>query len=511
MLWSVMAVPNKSLNSTMIHITVLIAFSAIIYMPMMGKGFIHDDFVHIAHVAYQPLQDALLRPSGGAFFTPITNLTYLIDWLLWAGERPFPMAAVNLILHLANILLLYALVGRIWKSRPAAFWAALGFSLLFPANIWAILWIATRAHLLAAFFYLLTLHSVLRFAEDRRHVALRLFAVLACASCTILSKESGMTIVAAVPVMLFYCRRARLRQPIVFSDYILLGSLLVVFALYIEARAASGAIGIEFNSAGWYSYVFDWRVILENFLRYCWRTCGLLVLLAASIFLKRKFQGVASRLCSISKWDVIVPALLFILAIAPFLMMKARSGIYSYLPGLWAALLLGAVLHSFSGPDPERKITRFSPALFPVLFVVAVYTVFSFGHGMRWVTMAKTNTSVIRQIKDLQPGVEARSVVLLNYAESDPVHRFPEGLSWGFPFAMRLAYDDPTLNASLVQGSAPVNLKNGNRAVCFEYESQNDSIEIKKIPCESMKIRGKSALIGGKSALVGGKSALVGG
>ncbi len=474
----------------MIHVIVLIAFSALVYGPMMGKGFIHDDFKHIAHVAYQPLQDALLRPSGGAFFAPITNLTYLMDWWFWEGKQPFPMAAENLILHLANILLLYALVRRIWKSCSVAFWAALGFSLLFPASTWAVLWIATRAHLLVAFFYLLTLHSVLRFAEDKQHSALRFITVLVCAACTILSKESGMTIVAAVPIMLFYYRKARLQQSIVFSDYILLGSLLVVFALYIEARAASGAIGIEFNSAGWYSYAFDWEVISENFLRYCWRTYGLLALLAAAIYLKRKFQGLVSRLCFISKWDVIAPALLFILTIAPFLMMRARSGIYSYLPGLCAVLLLAAVLHSFSKSDPDRPVPRFSPAAFPVLLVAVVYTVFSFGHGMRWVTMAKTNTSVIRQIQDLQPEVEARSVVLLTYAESDAVHRFPEGLSWGFSFAMRLAYDDPTLNAILAQRDTAVKLRNMSRAVCFEYESVNESIEIKKVPCQSVKLRG---------------------
>lgn len=481
--------PNKGLNSTMIHVIVLIAFGALVYGPMMGKGFIHDDFVHIAHVAYQPLQDALLSPSGGAFFTPITNLTYLMDWRLWGGQRPFPMAAENLILHLANVLLLYALVRRIWKSRSVAFWTALGFSLLFPANTWAVLWIATRAHLLVAFFYFLTLHSVLWFAEDRQISAFRIIAVLACAACTILSKESGMTVMAAVPIMLFYGTKTGLRQSSVFGDCVLLGSLVVVFALYIEARASSGAIGIEFDSAGWYSYTFDWKIISENFLRYCWRTCGLLSLLAAAIFLKRKFQGLVLRLCFISKWDIIVPALLFILTLAPFLMMKARSGIYSYLPGLCAALLLAAVLHSFSKSDRDRQGQRFSLAMIPVLLVVAVYTVFSFGHGMRWVTMAKTNTSVIRHIQDLQPEMGARSVVLLNYVELDSDHRFPEGLSWGFPFAMRLAYDDPTLNAILVQRDTAANLRNISEAVCFEYESADETIEIKKIPCQSVKIR----------------------
>ena len=99
--------------------------------------------------------------------------------------------------------------------------------------------------------------------------------------------------------------------------------------------------------------------------------------------------------------------------------------------------------------------------------------------------MAKTNASVIRQIQDLQPEMEARSFVLLHYVESDSDHRFPEGLSWGFPFAMRLVYDDPTLNAILVQGDTEVKPRSMSGAVCFEYESANESIEIKKISCQS--------------------------
>jgi hypothetical protein len=485
-----MVFPDNHPDKTVIHVMVLIAFSVLVYVPMMGKGFIHDDFVHLSHVAYQPLWDALLRPSGGAFFTPISNLSYQMDWWLWGAKRPFLMAAENLVLHLANVLLLYALAKRIWRSPYAAFWAALGFSLLFPSNTWALLWIGTRAHLLVAFFYFLTLHSVLWFVESKRHGVLRILAVLACATGAILAKESGMTIVVAVPIMLFYYRKTRLQQPIVFSDYALLGSLLIVFALYMKARAASGAIGIEFNSADWYSYAFDWKIMSENFWRYCWRTCGLLGLLAVALFLKGRFQGLTPRLSSVSRADVIIFASLYILTIAPFLMMKARSGIYSYLPGLFAALLLGAILSSFLRPAPGRQVKPFSRAAFPVIFVVVVYTVFSFGHGMRWVTIAKTNTSIIRQIQDLQPEVKSRSVILLHYVESDRVHRFPEGLSWGFPFAMRLAYDDPTLGAVLVQGDAPVNVKNRDRAVCFEYESQSGSIEIKKKPCESMNIRG---------------------
>jgi D-alanyl-D-alanine carboxypeptidase/D-alanyl-D-alanine-endopeptidase (penicillin-binding protein 4) len=49
-----------------------------------------------------------------------------------------------------------------------------------------------------------------------------------------------------------------------------------------------------------------------------------------------------------------------------------------------------------------------------------------------------SNRSIINhQIHALQPEVKAHSLIILDYAGEDRAHRFPEGLSWGFPFAMR--------------------------------------------------------------------------
>jgi hypothetical protein len=485
-----MIYPDKNLNATGIHAVALMTFSLLVYAPMAGKGFIHDDFVHISHVAYQPFWDALLRPSGGAFFTPVTNFSYQLDWWLWGIRRPFLMAAENLAIHIASILLLYGLARRLWRSPSVAFWTALGFSLLFPSNTWAVLWIATRAHLFVALFYLLTLHCILWFAESERRRALWILAVLGCAAGTLLAKENGLTIVAAAPVVLFHYRKTRLQRPVVLGDFVLMGALLALLAGYFKARAVSGAIGIEFNATDWYSYALDWKVILENFLRYSWRTCGLLALLTAAILLKRRFQGLNLRLSFVSKADIIVFASLYILTLTPFLMLRARSGIYSYLPGLCAALLLGAFLYPSATSDPARNARGFATAGVPVLIVVAVYAAFSYGHGLRWVTMAKTNASVIHQIQDLQPEVEAHSFILLKYDESDPAHRFPEGLSWGFPYAMRLYYGDPTLDARLLQGDRPFNPTNRDRTVCFEYAARGGSVEIRKMPCGSPKTGG---------------------
>ena len=136
------------------HLLTLIAFHLALYLPMIGHGLVFDDFRHLYSAAFQSLQYGLTRVQGGPFFDPLVWLTFKADWMLWGG-RSFPMAAENLLLHVANIVMLYFLTLRLWQSQIAAWWAALGFALLFPANTWAVMYIATRGHVIGAFFYAL--------------------------------------------------------------------------------------------------------------------------------------------------------------------------------------------------------------------------------------------------------------------------------------------------------------------------------------------------------------------
>ena len=179
-------------NKALFHSLFLTAFSAAIFLPITGKGFIHDDFVHLFHAWSHSFWNGALTPSSGAFFTPITNMSFKMDWSLWGGTHPFPLALENLLLHLTVVLLLYALVARIWQSHYAAFWTSFGFSLLFPSDTWAVMWIATRAHILVAVFGLLGMHSVLSLAKSQRHRSGWIFLTLLCAVGAALSKENGV-------------------------------------------------------------------------------------------------------------------------------------------------------------------------------------------------------------------------------------------------------------------------------------------------------------------------------
>src|SRR2546421_12148469 len=120
-----------------VHLLLLIGFNAALFLPMIGRGFVLDDFMLLATLIFRSPWDGLTH-AHGAFYTPLTWLWFKADWFLW-GMNAFPFALENLIIHIANALLVYRLALGLYKDESAAWWTALGFILLFPANPWALM------------------------------------------------------------------------------------------------------------------------------------------------------------------------------------------------------------------------------------------------------------------------------------------------------------------------------------------------------------------------------------
>ncbi|TAM33516.1 MAG: tetratricopeptide repeat protein [Rhodanobacter sp.] len=139
----------------------LIALAA--YWPGLRGGFLFDDFANLPALgATGPIDHwtTFWRyiTSGGADPTgrPLTLLTFLLDARNWPAD-PFPFKRTNLILHLGNGLLLYALLARLGRSLRIGEWratggAALGAALwlLHPLMVSTTLYIVQREAMLPA-------------------------------------------------------------------------------------------------------------------------------------------------------------------------------------------------------------------------------------------------------------------------------------------------------------------------------------------------------------------------
>ena len=416
--------------------------------------------------AYRPTWYGLTHAAWGTY-APLARITFKIDWTLW-GLQPFPPAAENLALHIANTVLLYWLALRLWRSEPAAWWTGLGFALLFPANIWAVMWISTRAHLLATLFYLAAMHATLWYVRTERYRQLAPVAIIGFAGLSMFSKETGVTVVGALAALLWYEQRQWGRKYLSLANAALFVGLLILLTTYLSLRAQSGAFAMM-SDHPWYGYALAPSVFFENLLRYGWRTYGLLGIAAGAIAASLSFRGLRPRLNAVTKYDFYLSVLLFSVALAPVVLLRGRSGIYSYLPGIGAALLLGAVVRSLYASLP-RAAARSRLAPIPILFVVAVSAAFTVGQSSRWVRMAETNMAVLQQITAQHPQPAPNTFVVLTYSGADRKHRFPHGFApWVFPRALQLMYADPTISGAIVREGECPTVSPGSAEIHFFY------------------------------------------
>ena len=110
---------------------------------------------------------------------PVTWISLMLDASI-GGTGPFVFHLTNLVLHLANVLLLFSFLDRVTgRLRPSAVTAAL-FA-IHPLHVESVAWIAERKDVLSTFFLLLALIAYARFVEQpdrpRRLAVVLLFAL----------------------------------------------------------------------------------------------------------------------------------------------------------------------------------------------------------------------------------------------------------------------------------------------------------------------------------------------
>ena len=154
--------------------------------PVIQRNPVVTDGVDLTRILASPV-------PPGDLYRPLTVLTFAVNERLSPG-RAASFHAVNLLLHAAVTLLVFAIAVRLFASARVAAIAAALFA-VHPIHTEAVTNIVGRAELLAALFGLLALVC----AADadaggpRQRRALQ-FASLASFSLAVLSKESALTV-----------------------------------------------------------------------------------------------------------------------------------------------------------------------------------------------------------------------------------------------------------------------------------------------------------------------------
>jgi hypothetical protein len=423
----------------------LIVFQLAVYVPLIGRGLIFDapkDFSAADYADWEH-QEAVNAPN-------LRNPRNL---------RPKHFVAQN-----------------------AAWWSAVGFALLFPANTWTVMYIATRAHLLSTLSYLAALIAALWYAQTARNRILSGTVVVICAGLSMFAKESGCTVIAAVPIVLVHQRQWSKENLFHRRDVILFVALLAVFGFYLALRSQSGAVSPASPNEN-YSYALSPVRLADNVLRYIWRTYGLLAIVAAALIASdrlRRSHHAPLRL--VTARDAWLSLALFSIALAPFMLLSVRSATYSYLSGMGAALLLGAVARSVDAGNTIRGPRPPLLASSPILLVVVIYAGFTIGHSWKWVRMGEVDRAVLDQIVMQEPRIPPNTFVALKYSDVDRQHRFPDGFpANAFRYALRLRYDDASLDGKVVRAGEAYSIGGKAGEIQFEYRVVDGRPTIRKI------------------------------
>ena len=143
-------------------------------------------------------------PYLSGYYRPVTNAVFWLEYRL-AGRRAWPYHATQLLLHALTAFLLSLLVRRLAGGWWPGALAALVFA-LHPVNAFAASQPAARADVLFATFYLLALLvfdaavTAPRGARAAGRIALTALLFL----CAVLSKEMGITLPAALCLLVLY-------------------------------------------------------------------------------------------------------------------------------------------------------------------------------------------------------------------------------------------------------------------------------------------------------------------
>jgi protein O-mannosyl-transferase len=150
-------------------VALVVLVTLFVYSPVRQHGFVvldDRDYVVDNRVVQAGLTWAGVRwaftTTHASNWHPATWLTHMIDVELF-GPGPAGPHVVNVLLHLANTILLFAVLRLMTSApRPSAFVAAL-FA-LHPLRVESVAWIAERKDVLSGLFFLLTLWAYAKYA-----------------------------------------------------------------------------------------------------------------------------------------------------------------------------------------------------------------------------------------------------------------------------------------------------------------------------------------------------------
>lgn len=252
----------------------LALIAIVVHLPGISGESLPDDDRYISDnhllTSWSGLKSIWLDPSALDQYYPLTFTSFWLEQKLW-GTNLAGYHVVNILLHAAGTLLLYALLGRL--AIPGAWLAACLFA-VHPVNVASVGWVAERKNVLSgALMFASLLCWVRLFMEDRTHPAWRRWGCYAPAlglfCLALLSKTATCTLPVVVLILIWWrTGRAAVRELLALIPAFIAAAAMGVVTIWAEATS-SGAADAAFD------FTVSERVLIAG--RALWFYLGLMV------------------------------------------------------------------------------------------------------------------------------------------------------------------------------------------------------------------------------------------
>ena len=134
----------------------LIGLSVVAHLPGFGGAFIWDDDAHVteSRAVVDPggLPTIWFEPGSVPQYYPLTHSSFWLEYRLW-GDNPTGYHAVNILLHVASVVVLWKLLAGLGVSGA---WLAAALFAVHPVHVESVAWISERKNVLSGLFALLS-------------------------------------------------------------------------------------------------------------------------------------------------------------------------------------------------------------------------------------------------------------------------------------------------------------------------------------------------------------------
>ncbi len=237
--------PESARKSLVILIYLALALSTIaVYWQVRNFGFINFDDNFYVYENPHVVNGLTVGNVIWAFTTghasnwhPITWLSLMLDCQLF-GLNPGLMHLENVLLHIVNTLLLFAVFKRMTGSLwPAAFVAA-AFA-IHPMHVESVAWIAERKDVLSAFFWLLTLAVYIRYVE--RPSVFRYTATLTIFTIGLMAKPMLVTLPLILLLLDYWPLQRKISRHLLVEKipFFILSAISSVITFLVQNRGGS--------------------------------------------------------------------------------------------------------------------------------------------------------------------------------------------------------------------------------------------------------------------------------